>query len=433
MSSPPTFTTLRPSISRYGIADAKEVSHLNQSARARTIEDNYSYSSKILAEQCLEFYGLREKPFSILPDPAYLYISGKRRMELAKLRMGVFNRAGVALITGEVGSGKTTLIHHLMQNADDDAVIGLIDNVHPRLENLLQWVLQAFHIEVTTDREVQLHRLFVDFIEEQAAKKRSVILFIDEAHNMSDQLLEELRLLMNVNVSRASFHTVLVGQVEILEVLKRTNMRQFTQRISIEHHLEPLNVLETYKYIHHRMQVAGREPELFTTEACRLIHDRSRGIPRLVNLLCEMTLEFGFDERKTIIDDVLVQDIVRNRTHAFLLSFGSETAEAPMRVSTSAPPSETKSPAPSNTTFTTGVQAVTGQRAPPAYPDTCSVWEAYEAYEACEAGRLNGKSHNEISHQVDDEITVKREDRKVYNKAADQLEDILERLSRALD
>jgi len=267
------------------------------------------------------YYQFREKPFSLLPDPAFLYISKKHRKALAKLRSGILNRAGTTVITGEIGSGKTTLIQHLVRELESEVTIGLINNVHSRFDDLLEWVLQAFDIEVTDTSEVKLHRAFVNFVQDQTAQGRIALLFIDETQNMSVQVLEELRLLMNINIDYPSFQVVLAGQPELRGILERPDMRQFAQRVAVEHHLQSLDEEETGKYIQHRLSVAGGDPALFDTEACEIVYQHSRGVPRLINSLCDTVLEYGYEEQREFIDGALVQDILNNSVNGQLLAF----------------------------------------------------------------------------------------------------------------
>ena len=272
------------------------------------------------------FYNLRGKPFSLLPDPAFLYVSGKHRKALAKLRSGIMNRAGITLITGEIGSGKTTLIQHLIRELEGEVTIGLVNNIHSRFDDLLQWVLQAFEIEVADTSDVKLHRAFVSFVKEQTTQGRSALLFVDEAQNMSARVLEELRMLMNINVDYPSFQVVIAGQPELRGILERPDMRQFAQRIAVEHHLQALDAEETGKYIQHRLVVAGGDPGLFDPEACELIFQHSQGVPRLVNSLCDTVLEYGYEEKQAIIDGALVRDILNDRENGRLLALIEHSA-----------------------------------------------------------------------------------------------------------
>ena len=266
------------------------------------------------------FYKLSGKPFSLLPDPAYFYVSGKHRKALAKLRSGILNQAGTTLITGEIGSGKTTLIQHLIRELEGEVRIGLINNIHSRFDDLLQWVLQAFEIEVADTSDVKLHRAFVSFVKQQTAEGRSALLFVDEAQNMSARVLEELRMLMNINVDYPSFQVVLAGQPELRDILERPDMRQFAQRIAVEHHLQTLDANETGNYIQHRLTVAGGNPGLFDPEACDLLFECSQGVPRLVNSLCNTVLQYGYEEKRALIDGALVRDILNDRANGQLLA-----------------------------------------------------------------------------------------------------------------
>jgi type II secretory pathway predicted ATPase ExeA len=236
----------------------------------------------------------------------------------------------MTLITGEVGSGKTTLLQHLIHELQGDVTVGLINNIHPRFDDLMEWVLQAFEIEVAGSSEVKRHRAFVDFVKQQTAAGRMTLLFVDEGQNMSARVLEELRMLLNINVNYPSFQIVLAGQPELREILERSDMRQFAQRIAVEHHLQPLDAEETGSYIQHRLVVAGGDPGLFDSGACELIFQHSQGVPRLVNSLCDTALEYGYEEQKPIIDGALVQDIFNDRANGKLLAL-MERDESPAR------------------------------------------------------------------------------------------------------
>jgi type II secretory pathway predicted ATPase ExeA len=291
----------------------------------------------------LAYYGLREKPFSLLPDPAFFYTSSRHRKALAKLRSGILNRAGTTLISGEIGAGKTTLVQHLIRELDGHVTIGLISNVHARFDNLLEWVLQAFGIELDEQSDIRLHRAFVRFVENQQQQGRRALLFIDEAQNMPATVLEELRTLMNINVDYPAFQVVLSGQPELRDILVRPDMRQFAQRIAVEHHLRGLDEAETGAYIRHRLQVVGGDPALFETEACQLIHHYCQGIPRLINSQCDAILEYGHELQRAVIDADLASELLSEGDSDRLLALSVRQALG------SAGPSES-APAPAATT-----------------------------------------------------------------------------------
>ncbi|MEM7172636.1 MAG: AAA family ATPase, partial [Pseudomonadota bacterium] len=179
------------------------------------------------------FYGLREKPFSLLPDPEFLYLSEKHRSALNVLQYGLTGQAGFTVVSGEVGSGKTTLVRRFLREVDSDTTIGMIHNTHRKLGDILQWILLAFDLDYRGKEKVQLYQIFTDFLIEQYALGRRSVLIIDEAQNLDADTLEELRMLSNVNASKdLVLQIILVGQPELVDTLSRPDLRQFAQRIA---------------------------------------------------------------------------------------------------------------------------------------------------------------------------------------------------------
>jgi type II secretory pathway predicted ATPase ExeA len=260
------------------------------------------------------FYGLREKPFSLLPDPAFLYFSRKHQLTLTMLEYGLTNQAGFTVISGGIGTGKTTLIRHLLNNMEQDTTVGLISNTHRSFGDLLQWVLLAYDLDYRDKDQVGMYRAFVDFMIREYAEKRRTILIVDEAQNMAPETLEELRMLSNVNADKDQvLQVILVGQQELRDTLRRPELVQFAQRISVDYHLTALDAEETVAYIAHRLQVAGGPPNLFEHEASAAVHRYSGGVPRLINLLCDTALVYGFAEQRETIDARLVDDVARDK------------------------------------------------------------------------------------------------------------------------
>lgn len=278
------------------------------------------------------FYGLRAKPFSLLPDPAYLYQSRKHQLALSMLEYAVSNQLTLSVITGEVGSGKTTLIRQLLNNLGDTVTVGLISNTHRSFGNLMQWVSLAYGLPFKDKDKVELYRDFVDFLCEQYAAGRRTLLIVDEAQNLDAEILEEIRLLTNVNADdHMVMQLLLVGQPELHDLLKRHELRQLAQRISVLAKLEPLDEKETAEYIRHRIEVAGGNPNLFHKNALRLVHWNSGGIPRVINTLCELALVYGYADGKRSIDSTLIADIARDRIDTGLygnLVYGMDTLRA---------------------------------------------------------------------------------------------------------
>ena len=260
------------------------------------------------------FYGLRTKPFSLLPDPAFLYASRKHQLALSMLQYAVQSRLALSVVTGEVGSGKTTLVRQLINELGDAVTVGLISNTHRGFGNLMQWVALAFGLPFRDKDAVELYHDFVEFLCAEYAKGRTTLLIVDEAQNLDPDTLEELRLLMNVN---SDDHMVLqmlvVGQPELHEILRRHDLRQLAQRISVAYKLEPLDAEETAAYVRHRIAAAGGNPNLFHKNALRLIHSNSGGIPRVINTLCDLSLVYGYADEKKQIDALLIADIARDR------------------------------------------------------------------------------------------------------------------------
>ena len=260
------------------------------------------------------FYNLKEKPFTLLPDPGFLFMSKKHQMALTLLEYGLYDHAGFTVISGEIGAGKTTLIRHMLNNMEHEYTVGLISNTHRSFGELLQWILLAFNLEHRDMNKVEMYQRFVDFIIGEYSQNRRTVLIVDEAQNMDAETLEELRMLSNVNADKdQSLQVILVGQRELRETLQRPDLVQFAQRITVDYHLEPLSEKETAGYIAHRMQVAGGDPQTFTPAACAAVHRFSGGVPRLINLLCDTALVYGFAEQNNRIDAQLVTDVAREK------------------------------------------------------------------------------------------------------------------------
>lgn len=260
------------------------------------------------------FYGLREKPFTLLPDPGFLYPSKKHQMALTLLEYGLMNQAGFTVISGDIGAGKTTLIRHLLDNMDRQLTVGMISNTHSSFGELLQWVLMAYGLEHANMDKVAMYQAFVDFIIEQYARNHRTVLIVDEAQNLSPEALEELRMLSNINADKdQALQVILVGQPELRDTLRRPDLIQFAQRVAVDYHLGPLSGKETPGYIRHRLEVAGGNPELFDEGACAAIHRFSGGVPRLINLLCDTALVYGYAEQLDTINEELVTEVAREK------------------------------------------------------------------------------------------------------------------------
>ncbi len=276
------------------------------------------------------FYGFREQPFSLLPDPDFLYLGKKHKLAYAMLAYGLYYQAGFSVITGEIGSGKTTLIQHMLKQVKDNVTVGLMSNTHRDMGELLQWVLLAFDQDYAIADKVGLYDAFNKFLIDQYAKNQRTVLIIDEAQNLEPLVLEELRMLSNINANKDQvLQMILVGQPELKATLQRPELLQFAQRIAVDFHLSALNEKETRGYILHRTRHAGREQALFTDKASDLIYQASGGVPRVINVLCETALVYGFAEQQQKIDQKLVADVLKDKSDHSLVKHDASAPPEP--------------------------------------------------------------------------------------------------------
>jgi type II secretory pathway predicted ATPase ExeA len=272
-------------------------------------------------------FGFTVKPFALTPDPAFLYPSRQHAMALTMLEYGLASQASFSLLTGDIGSGKTTLVRKLLRQLGDQAAIGLITNTHGSFKTVYGWVLSALNLTSSGDSDIAKYEALVDAFVREYAKGRRTLLIFDEAQNLSVEVLEELRLLSNVNSEKdLVLQILLVGQPELRDTLCRPELMQFAQRVSVDFHLRPLDPHETQAYIRHRLEVAGGAPSLFRAEAIELIHARTRGVPRLLNQLCDYALVYAFADGLETIDADLIAQLVLDRKGAVALSgFAAES------------------------------------------------------------------------------------------------------------
>jgi general secretion pathway protein A len=267
------------------------------------------------------FYGLREKPFSILPDPDLIYWCHNHRLAFAMLEFGVMNSAGFTVITGEIGCGKTTLLRYLLRKLDHHVTACLISNTPRSQDGLLQWILMSLN-QPFEGSHPALFKQFQRFLYDQYARGRRTILIVDEAQNLGSESLEELRMLSNINTDKQQFlQLILVGQPQLKEMLRAPQLLQFAQRVSSDFHLSPLNRGEVREYIDFRLRAVGADVELFTDDACRIVADTSRGIPRTINILCDTALVYGFAASAGSITSEIVQAAIENKARFGVLPF----------------------------------------------------------------------------------------------------------------
>ena len=217
-----------------------------------------------------DHFGLAERPFTLLPDPDFLYWSESHTRAYAMLEYGMLTHAPITVITGEIGAGKTTLLRHLLRSLPEEFTVGLISNAQGNRGELLHWVLMALGVPTETDASyVQLFAQFQDFLIEEYASGRRTMLIFDEAQNLSAETLEELRMFSNINADKDELiQLVLVGQPELRSLISQPWLVQFAQRVSAEYHLPGMTAEQVLGYIVHRLAVAGASREIFTPAAC---------------------------------------------------------------------------------------------------------------------------------------------------------------------
>ena len=278
-------------------------------------------------------FGFTSKPFALTPDPAFLYLSRQHAMAMTMLEYGLESGAAFSLLTGDIGSGKTTLVRRLLRGLGDQVTVGLISNTHERFRSIHGWALSALGIEPADDSDIAQYEALIDGCVRRYAAGQRTLLILDEAQNLSIPLLEELRLLSNVNSETdLVLQILLVGQPELRVKLSRPELMQFAQRVSVDFHLGPLDCEETHAYVRHRLTVAGGDPDLFLPEAIELVYARTDGIPRLLNQLCDFALVYAFADGRQRVDADLVTLVVRDRNGARLMPTraGKEPHVAPL-------------------------------------------------------------------------------------------------------
>ncbi len=260
------------------------------------------------------FYGLTEHPFSIQPDPDFIYFNRRYSYAYAMIKHCIKDKSNFIVISGDIGCGKTTMVRHLLNEMASELTIGLVYNTYREIIDLFEWVLLAFGLPYEGMTRVQLEFEFQRYLMEQSVVGKKVLLVVDEAQNIHLDALESIRSLLNFNTADLQLlQIMLIGQPELRTKLIDLEYSQFSKRIAVNFHIRPFEVAEVRPYINHRLKVAGREASLFTAEACTMIAVVSKGIPRSINIMCNAALMYGFSSESELIDVDTIVEVLNDK------------------------------------------------------------------------------------------------------------------------
>lgn len=261
------------------------------------------------------FYGFKEKPFNLLPDPEYLYMSQGHVNAYTHLEYAIVENKGFVVITGEIGSGKTTLINYLLGEIGQNIKVGLITNTNVSPTQFVKMICQEFELKVEGMDKAEVLGLFYGFLLRQFAERNRVALIIDEAQNLTAKTMEEIRMLSNLESEKQHLiQMILVGQPELKHKLQRRDLEQFAQRVTVHWHLDGLKREEVDGYIRYRLKIGGAENlDIFDKSAIEAVTKYARGIPRLINILCDTALVYGYADGLKVLDKKVIEDVLKAR------------------------------------------------------------------------------------------------------------------------
>lgn len=259
------------------------------------------------------FYNLRERPFALSPDPDYLYLSRVHREALDAIRFGIESRVGFIVVTREIGAGKTTVLQTLLRRLDNHAVVARLVNTILEPRELLDAMAIEFGLDPGGKSKPVLLRELGQFLVNQRMQGNASLLVIDEAQNLTAQALEEIRLLSNLETEKSKLlQIILAGQPNLRDTIDSPVLEQLRQRITVNYHLTPLDAVDTGAYINYRLERAAiGVPPRFTADAAEMIHARSGGVPRIINVICDAALIYGYAEEQRSLDRLLIAEVAR--------------------------------------------------------------------------------------------------------------------------
>jgi general secretion pathway protein A len=261
------------------------------------------------------FFGLKENPFNLNPDPDYLFMSDGHENAHTHLEYSVMESKGFVVLTGEIGSGKTTLLNLFLNEIPDEYQVGLINQTFVTPIQFLRKMCREFELDIDDKEKEGLTEKIHDFLLDQYSGGKRVILIVDEAQNLPIKTLEEVRMLSNLESQKNHLiQIILVGQPELKQKLKKKELEQFAQRVTVHCHIDALSNAEVKGYIQYRLRVAGaKRANIFTDDAITSIANISKGIPRMINILSDAALVYAFADNKDFINKSIVDDVVRER------------------------------------------------------------------------------------------------------------------------
>jgi general secretion pathway protein A len=261
----------------------------------------------------LKFYGFKEEPFNLTPNSKFFFSSHKHSEALCSLIYAIEQRKGFIVITGEIGSGKTTVCRTLLNKLNKNTEVALVTNTHLNSKDLLLTILEDLEIEFNPNwSKAKLLSSLNDYLITQLQRGRNVVLIIDEAQNLKPAVLEEVRMLSNLETEKEKLiQIILIGQPELKDKLALSRLEQLRQRVAVYFHLSPLDLHETKEYIYHRLKIASEnKSDYFTEDAVKLVYQFSKGVPRLINQICDFAFLTGYVDEAGVIDERIVAEVI---------------------------------------------------------------------------------------------------------------------------